>query len=145
LVLNIPEHALRATCRFEGDGMVHAARIKNGAASYCNRWVQTNRMEQEQLAQQPLYAKVTCLRLLESNFYLWLFCMWWVFLWHRVCDMLCLLLGCNAVQLGDLQGIGGLCITLLEIIKLKVNVEYQYGTSTAIMQLPLQDVQVQGS
>lgn len=44
--------------RFEGDGMVHATRIKDGAASYCNHWVRTHKLQQEQRAGFPIYAKV---------------------------------------------------------------------------------------
>ncbi|KAI8470686.1 MAG: carotenoid cleavage dioxygenase [Monoraphidium minutum] len=32
---------------FDGDGMVHACRIKGGRATYCNRWVDTARLRQE--------------------------------------------------------------------------------------------------
>jgi hypothetical protein len=47
-----------ACCRFEGDGMVHAVRIKDGAASYCNHWVRTHKLAEEQRAKFPIYAKV---------------------------------------------------------------------------------------
>lgn len=46
------------TTRFEGDGMVHAVRIKDGAASYCNHWVRTHKLAEEQRAKFPIYAKV---------------------------------------------------------------------------------------
>jgi hypothetical protein len=38
--------AAAAAARFDGDGMVYAVRIKDGAASYCNRWVPTSRLAQ---------------------------------------------------------------------------------------------------
>jgi hypothetical protein len=41
-----------------GDGMVHATRIKGGAASYCNHWVRTHKLAEEQRARFPIYAKV---------------------------------------------------------------------------------------
>jgi carotenoid cleavage dioxygenase len=44
--------------RFDGDGMLHAVRIKDGSASYCNHWVRTSRLAQEKEAGWPLFAKV---------------------------------------------------------------------------------------
>lgn len=38
--------------------MVHAVRIKDGAASYCNHWVRTHKLAEEQRAKFPIYAKV---------------------------------------------------------------------------------------
>jgi hypothetical protein len=38
--------------------MVHAVRIKDGAASYCNHWVRTHKLAEEQRAKLPIYAKV---------------------------------------------------------------------------------------
>lgn len=40
---------------FSGDGMLHAIRIKNGKASYDNRWVQTERFKLEKQAGKPLF------------------------------------------------------------------------------------------
>ena len=34
-------------CRFDGDGMLHAVRIKAGKASYSNAYVQTSLLKQE--------------------------------------------------------------------------------------------------
>ena len=45
---------------FDGDGMIHAVRFSGGKASYCNRWVDTARLEQEQKAGWPLVAKSEC-------------------------------------------------------------------------------------
>jgi carotenoid cleavage dioxygenase len=42
---------------FEGDGMVHATRIKDGKASYCNHFVQTHKLKEEKKAGFPIYAK----------------------------------------------------------------------------------------
>eukprot|EP00878_Enallax_costatus_P010867 GHUV01011347.1.p2 GENE.GHUV01011347.1~~GHUV01011347.1.p2 ORF type:complete len:199 (+),score=59.97 GHUV01011347.1:2000-2596(+) len=42
---------------FEGDGMVHATRIKDGKASYGNHFVQTHKLREEQKAGFPVYAK----------------------------------------------------------------------------------------
>eukprot|EP00775_Hariotina_reticulata_P011168 gene11168-11318_t len=42
---------------FEGDGCVHATRIKDGKASFCNHFVQTHRFKEEQRARFPIYAK----------------------------------------------------------------------------------------
>lgn len=38
--------------------MVHAVRIKDGKASFCNRYVQTSKLRQEQRAGKPIFAKV---------------------------------------------------------------------------------------
>ncbi|KAL4443616.1 hypothetical protein ABPG75_011353 [Micractinium tetrahymenae] len=43
---------------FDGDGMIHAVRIADGKASYCNRWVQTSRLQQEGRAGWPLVPKI---------------------------------------------------------------------------------------
>lgn len=37
--------------------MIHAVRIANGKATYCNRWVQTSRLQQEGCAGWPLVPK----------------------------------------------------------------------------------------
>eukprot|EP00879_Flechtneria_rotunda_P014999 GHRR01015673.1.p1 GENE.GHRR01015673.1~~GHRR01015673.1.p1 ORF type:complete len:253 (+),score=75.61 GHRR01015673.1:215-973(+) len=42
---------------FEGDGMVHATRIKDSHASYCNHFVRTHKLQEEQRAGFPIYAK----------------------------------------------------------------------------------------
>jgi carotenoid cleavage dioxygenase-like enzyme len=39
--------------------MVHAVRIKDGVASYCNHWVRTHKLAEEQRARFPIYAKVS--------------------------------------------------------------------------------------
>ncbi len=57
-------------CRFDGDGMVHACRIKGGKASYSNRLVQTHRLKREVKQGFPLYLRVrpspACLSLLPG-------------------------------------------------------------------------------
>lgn len=40
---------------FEGDGMLHAIRIKNGRASYDNRWIRTERFKLENQGGKPLF------------------------------------------------------------------------------------------
>ncbi len=40
---------------FEGDGMLHAIRFKDGRASYDNRWIRTERFQLENKAQQSLF------------------------------------------------------------------------------------------
>ena len=40
--------------RFDGDGMLHAVRIKAGKASYSNAYVQTSLLKQEKKAGKPL-------------------------------------------------------------------------------------------
>jgi carotenoid 9,10(9',10')-cleavage dioxygenase 1 len=42
---------------FDGDGMVHAVRIKGGQPTYANRYVQTARLQAERAAGHALYAK----------------------------------------------------------------------------------------
>ncbi len=37
--------------------MVHAVRIRDGKASFCNRWVRTSRLEQEERAGWALHTK----------------------------------------------------------------------------------------
>lgn len=46
--------------RFDGDGMVHACRIKGGKASYSNRLVKTHRLQREVKQGFPLYLRVCC-------------------------------------------------------------------------------------
>jgi hypothetical protein len=36
--------------------MVHAVRVKDGNATYCNRFVQTSKLEQEKKAGKPIFA-----------------------------------------------------------------------------------------
>lgn len=40
--------------RFDGDGMLHAVRIKAGKASYSNAYVQTSLLKQEKKSGKPL-------------------------------------------------------------------------------------------
>ncbi|KAJ7567709.1 hypothetical protein O6H91_01G002800 [Diphasiastrum complanatum] len=40
---------------FDGDGMLHAVRIKDGAASYCCRYVKTSRFQQEEKWGQKIF------------------------------------------------------------------------------------------
>ena len=47
-------------CRFDGDGMLHACRIKNGKVSYCNKLVDTFKLMQEKAAGCAIFAKVRC-------------------------------------------------------------------------------------
>ena len=44
----------RGVRRFDGDGMLHAVRIKAGKASYSNAYVQTSLLKQENKAGKPL-------------------------------------------------------------------------------------------
>ena len=44
-------------CRFDGDGMLHAVRIKAGKASYSNAYVQTSLLKQEKKAGRALKLK----------------------------------------------------------------------------------------
>ena len=44
--------------RFDGDGMLHACRIKDGKVSYCNRYVSTARLERERSLGFPIYMRV---------------------------------------------------------------------------------------
>ena len=46
-------------CRFDGDGMLHAVRIKDGKAAYSNAYVQTSRFKQERKAGRPLFFRVS--------------------------------------------------------------------------------------
>ncbi len=45
-------------CRFDGDGMIYACRIKDGSINFSNRYVDTNRLIQEKAAGHPLGLKV---------------------------------------------------------------------------------------
>jgi len=40
---------------YDGDGMLHAVRFKNGHVSYRNRWVQTSALQQEQAAGHSIW------------------------------------------------------------------------------------------
>jgi hypothetical protein len=138
--------------------MVHATRIKDGVASYCNHWVRTHKLAEEQRAKFPIYAKVctSCmaawncwaglfpckLQLNESGMFpctpqcgsQWAF---WVLgvpsvevtsvFSPRSCQLLsygnigCAELGCAAVQFGDQEGVRGVFVALLELLKQKVS------------------------
>lgn len=41
---------------FDGDGMLHMLRLKDGKASYCNKWVRTKAFKEEQHAGRALWA-----------------------------------------------------------------------------------------
>lgn len=43
---------------FDGDGMLHGCRLKDGKVSYCNHFVRTSRLQQEQKAGRPLFLKI---------------------------------------------------------------------------------------
>ena len=43
---------------FDGDGMIHAIRIKDGRLYYCNRLTQTPRMLAEKKAKKALFIRV---------------------------------------------------------------------------------------
>ena len=47
--------------RFDGDGMVHAVRIKDGAAAYSNRLVKTHRLANEKRRGYAMYQRVRAL------------------------------------------------------------------------------------
>lgn len=49
---------VRYGCRFDGDGMLHAVRIKDGKAAYSNAYVQTSRWKQQKKAGRPLFPTV---------------------------------------------------------------------------------------
>lgn len=60
---------------FDGDGMVHAIRLKDNKASYANRWIQTSRLRQELAYLRPVFVKIGelvgakgMLHLLSQNF-----------------------------------------------------------------------------
>lgn len=44
--------------RFDGDGMLHAVRIRGGKASYSNSYVKTSRLQKEVAAGRSLFSKV---------------------------------------------------------------------------------------
>ena len=44
--------------RFDGDGMVHAVRIKDGGVTYRNKFVRTQRFLKEKKLGYPAYSKV---------------------------------------------------------------------------------------
>ncbi|KAK9834825.1 hypothetical protein WJX81_001553 [Elliptochloris bilobata] len=43
---------------FDGDGMVHAVRIRKGTAAYANHWVRTSRLKQELRAKRRLFIRL---------------------------------------------------------------------------------------
>jgi len=76
---------------FEGDGMVHAVRIKDGCANYCNTYIDTFKIDLERRAGRPIWAKFA-----------------------------------------DQEGLVGLGITMLELLKIQVGVlDMSQGNGTA--------------
>ena len=53
--------------RFDGDGMLHAVRIRNGRVSYSNSYVQTTRLTKERAAGRSLFSKVCAGTLILST------------------------------------------------------------------------------
>lgn len=45
-------------CRLDGDGMLHACRIRGGKVSYSNLLVKTHKLLCEQKAGAPVFSKV---------------------------------------------------------------------------------------
>ena len=43
---------------FDGDGMVHAVRVRDGSLRYRNSWIQTSRLEQEVEHGKPMFVKI---------------------------------------------------------------------------------------
>ena len=50
--------------RFDGDGMLHAVRIKGGQASYSNTYVNTAKLQAERRAGHPLVVTVSSIPVL---------------------------------------------------------------------------------
>ena len=44
--------------RFDGDGCAHACRFRDGRVTYCNRMLETPRLQQERSMGYPLFGKV---------------------------------------------------------------------------------------
>lgn len=47
---------------FDGDGMLHGLRIRDGRISYVNKWVQTKRLQEETAARKPFHVKIGDMR-----------------------------------------------------------------------------------
>ena len=55
---------------FDGDGMAHVVRLNNGSAAYCNRWVDTARLQEEKKAGYAACSKIGNARGISGIFHI---------------------------------------------------------------------------
>lgn len=58
---------------FDGDGMLHACRIKDGKVHFSNKWIRTNSLKHEDLVRFPVIQKMGDLKGLIGLLRIWLF------------------------------------------------------------------------
>ncbi|KAJ8441066.1 hypothetical protein Cgig2_020357 [Carnegiea gigantea] len=101
--------------RFDGDGMIHGLRIKDGRATYVSRYVRTSRLKQEEFFGGAKFMKVRLFVLLVVPL--------------RPQRLRVLL---SVFHIGDLKGLFGLFMVNMQMLRAKLKVlDVSYGTGTA--------------
>ncbi|KAH7863344.1 hypothetical protein Vadar_016275 [Vaccinium darrowii] len=113
---------------FDGDGMIHGLRIKDGKASYVSRYVKTSRLKQEESFGGAKFMKVARVSLgwllPVASFFSLSFASAgsvWIVLY---------------VKIGDLKGLFGLLMVTMQTLRAKLKVlDLSYGHGTDVIKI----------
>nr|POE92690.1 carotenoid 9,10(9',10')-cleavage dioxygenase 1 [Quercus suber] len=99
---------------FDGDGMIHGLRIKDGKATYVSRYVRTSRIKQEEYFGGAKFMKIGDLKGLFGLL------------------MVHMQILRTKLKIGDLKGLFGLLMVHMQILRTKLKVlDVTYGNGTA--------------